>query len=224
MEGFAMPRKKENKTEQNITKDEVKKDIKTDSKTDVETVDEVVISEEARKKLFDELITSFKDYFNREFREKLKDDITHDLSDDIKKSIRKDQDKVYRQKNFKIFRLYIYIILLIAACFFLIYRLYDTGNLPIFNDYEIVKKEEIPTKPTSSPTTTEKVKDLNWYKEQYGYLLDNVVITNYELLKGNYEFKDVDITDRLAMTAKLLKASDITSEGIIHTIAEDKIV
>lgn len=190
-----------------------KKDVVLDKKTREELTTAIYqdIENNIKPELCREVVDSIKEEINNEYKNTLKEQITEDLVSDIKENIKKDQNKMVRRKNYKIFRLSFYILVLIALCLYLTYLLYQNGGLEIFNKYKIVENEK-------EPTTTMVVKDFAWYKEKYSYLLDNVVVTNYELLKGNYILANVDITDRLAMSYKTLTESDIAVESVIYTV------
>lgn len=199
------------------TKQETVLDKKTKDKLVKELYQE--IETDLKDDLCNKVMESVKSSIDEEYKGKLKEEISAELIDDIKSSIKKDEAKLSRKKSFKIFRLYVYIIVLLTFAGFLCYKLYQTGELKIFGKYEIVDRDN----DKKESTNVEDVKDQNWYLKNYGHLLNNVSITNFELLKGNYLFKDIDITDKLAMTYNTLADSDITKETIIYTVGEDKV-
>lgn len=149
--------------------------------------------------------------FNNTYKNEIKEEIKKDIVDDIKESVRKDQLKLSRRKSWKIFRLDIYIILLIACSLVLVYRLYDSGNLTL-------PVKERTTSTTTTTTTSTIVHDLAWLKGKYGYLLNNVHILNLDLLKGEFSTEKISNADKLAMVYKTLSSKDIVREGIISTI------
>ena len=132
---------------------------------------------------------------------------------DIKENIKEDEKKMSRRKNFKIVRLYIYILLLMAGSIFLIYKLYVTGNLDVVKDIKIST--------TTTTTTTALVKDLKWYMNKYGNILDNIKIDNVSLLKGNYDISKIDVKDKLAIAYNNLSSDSITKDGMIYSVKEE---
>ena len=109
--------------------------------------------EQIRQELLDVINTTYKDEivqdvandvratFDNEYKQEIKEEIETEIVDEIKDDIRKEQSKLSRKKSFKIFRLYIYILLLIAVIGYLVYQLYINGGLALLEDYQIVKKE-----------------------------------------------------------------------------------
>lgn len=185
------------------TKENLKKEIMTEINTDV------------KKEIATSVIEDVKEQINEEYKEELKRQISDEIIIDVKENIKKEQNKLNRRKTFKIIRLNIYLIVLIIFSLFLIYRLYKTDNIAI------LKKE---TTETTVLTTTTVIKDLNWYINNYGYLINNLRFTNFELLKGNYNIKEISIKDKLAMVYKNLGSDKIHVEGIIYSIDEEAII
>lgn len=174
------------------------------------------INTDVKKDIVEKVVEDVKDMMDLEYKSQLKENISSEIIDDIKGNIRKEQNKLNRRKNFKIVRLYIYIILLCIASILAIYRLYITDNLSILPKNETTK--------ITTMTTTTIIKDLNWYINNYGDLLNNLHFTNFELLKGNYNIKEISLSDKLAMVYKTLATEKIHVEGIIITIDEDDII
>jgi hypothetical protein len=170
------------------------------------------INSTVKDELVENVVSDVKSTFNSNYKNEIKEEIKKDIVDDIQVSIKKDQAKLSRRKSFKIFRLNIYIILLIVCSCALVYRLYETGNI----DINLCSNQTSET--TTTSTTTTVVHDLDYLKNKYAYLLNNINITNYDLLKGSYNISNVSISDKLAMVYKSLNASDITKEGIITSI------
>lgn len=195
-------------------KEEVVIDKKTKEKLTEEILNE--INTNVKENLCKKVVEEVKETIDLEYKDELKNKITDELVIDVKNEIKKEQNKLIRRKNFKIFRLYVYILLLIAVSVFAIYKLYITGNLAVISDYEVVEK--------TTSTSTTQTKDFAWYLSEYGNILDNIHITNYELLKGNYKIENIDITDKLAMVYKTISTEDINVEGIIYNISEEKMV
>jgi hypothetical protein len=138
------------------------------------------INSTVKDELVENVVSDVKSTFNSNYKNEIKEEIKKDIVDDIQVSIKKDQAKLSRRKSFKIFRLNIYIILLIVCSCALVYRLYETGNI----DINLCSNQTSET--TTTSTTTTVVHDLDYLKNKYAYLLNNINITNYDLLKGSY--------------------------------------
>lgn len=170
------------------------------------------INDEVRSNLCETVINDVNERLNDEYKESLKETISNELIGDIKETIKEDEKKLNRRKSFKIVRLYIYIILLIAFSIFLIYRLYVTGNLDVVKDIKIS---------TTTTSTTSIVKDLKWYMNKYGNILDNIKVDNLSLLKGNYDVSKMDIKDKLALAFNNVSSSSISKEGTIISVTDE---
>lgn len=202
-----------------------KKDEVFDKKTKEQYRDEILkeINEKYRPQIVQDIVSDVKKSFDTEYKDQIKNEIKEDIKEDIKKDIQKEQKRLSRSKSFKIFRLYIYLFAVIACAIFLIYRLYETDNLDVINDRytTTTSGEEVTTIVETTTTTTELVKDLAYYENEYGYLLNKVNITNYELLKGTYEVASISLSDRLAMAYLNLNEEDIIVEDTIYTVASE---
>ncbi len=183
-----------------------------------ENLKKVILNEintDVKKEIAEEVVKDVKKQIDDDYKEELKRQISDDVMEDVKANIKREQNKLNRRKTFKIIRLNIYLIVLLAFSLFLIYRLYKTDNIAL------LKK---PTTTTKEVSTTSVIKDLNWYINNYGYLINNLKFTNFELLKGNYNIKEIPIKDKLAMVYKNLASDAIHVEGIIYTIDEQDII
>lgn len=185
------------------TKENLKKEILNEINTDV------------KKEIAQSVVLDVKKQIDDEYKEELKRQISDEVIVDVKENIKREQNKLNIRKSFKIIRLNIYLVVLLAFSIFLIYRLYKTDNIAI------LKKEATTTKEV---TTSTVIKDLNWYINNYGYLINNLKFTNFELLKGNYNIKEIAMSDKLAMVYKNLPTDVIHVEGIIYTIDEEAII
>lgn len=184
------------------TKENLKKEILNEINTDV------------KQEIVEKVVEDVKIQIDVEYKEALKRQISDEVIEDVKTNIKREQNKLNRRKTFKIIRLYIYLFVLFIFSLFLIYRLYETDNLAV------LKKNTT----TTTTSTTTIVKDLNWYINNYGYLINNLKFTNFELLRGNYNIKEIPVNDKLAMVYKNLSSDAIHVEGIIYTIDEESIV
>ena len=195
--------KQEEKVLDKKTKENLKKEILGEINTDV------------KKEIVETFVEDVKKEIDNEYKEEIKRQISDEVIDDVKANIRREQNKLNRRKTFKIIRLNIYLIVLFIFSIFLIYRLYKTDNL------SILKKN---TTTTTTLTTSAVVKDLNWYINNYGYLINNLKFTNFELLRGNYNIKEIPVKDKLAMVYKNIPSDAIHIEGIIYTIDEESMI
>ncbi len=206
-----MAKEREEKKEETLTrreKSKLKESIIEEIETDVKS--EIVTS----------VIEDVKKSFDREYKEEIKQALTKEVKEDIKESIWKEQKKLLRHKNFKIVRLTLYVFLLLLTSVYAIYCLYRVDQLEVLKN----PREILQTTTSKVTTTTELMKDLEWYKNEYGYLLDTVQITNLDLYKGNYKISSLEEKEKLALAYKNLKADKIEKEGIIRTIKEADLV
>lgn len=177
-----------------------------------------------RDDLVKDLANDVKDSFTEDYKDNLKNELTEEVKDDVKSRIAQEEKKLGRAKSFKIFRFSIYIILLLVVIGYVFYRLYKTDNIDIINyNYKVSTTTQVIPIITSETTTTTQVKDLNYYISTYGYLLNNLHVTDYELLKGNTNISDVSMSDKLAMAYKSLNQSDIVRDGEIITVYESSL-
>lgn len=191
-------------------------------KLTVEILEE--IDNTVKKDLVDEVVNDVRGEFNTTYKNEIKEQIKDELVKDIKEDIKKEEKKLSRSKSWKIFRLYIYLIALIACSVFMIIKLYNTGNLDITKNEYIDKLSSVVSKNETTTTTTEVVKDLNYYKDNYGYLMNNVKVSNIDLLKGTYEVSSISMADRLAIVFNSLDSSDILVDGQFRKVSEDTLV
>lgn len=175
------------------------------------------INDTVKEELVKDVLEDVKEQIDVEYKDELKEKIANELVDDIKEQIKKDESKLSFRKSFKIFRMYIYIIILLCLCIYLIYILYNHQDLKILNK---IRPTTTTTTTSTITTTTKEVKDLNWYKNQYGYLIDNIKISNPSLVNSNNLIKDLDIKDLLTISYRNLDINSINIEDTIYSIEE----
>lgn len=161
---------------------------------------------ELSKTLVDEVNKSFDDDYKQDLKEK----IVNEISDDIKNDVRKEEKRLARRKNFKIFRLYLYIILLLAVICFVIYKIYETDNMHILG-LEKISNPRVTTVPI------EEVEEKN-LKEKYSSLMNNISISSTDMLNGNLKVSDMSIPERIVLAYNSLDKDSITVEGSIYTV------
>lgn len=186
-----------------------------------EIIDE--INDTIKEDIINDVVKDVKDEINYSFKNEIKDTVKEELIVDIKNDIRKEEKRLYRRKNFQIFRLYIYIILLITCSVLMIYKLYKTGNLEIGNK-EFKEKISSVMNVETTTTTTELIKDLEYYKNNYGYLVNDLKFNNLAILKGNNDVSNIELNDRLAISYNKLNREDINIDGVIYTVSEDQLL
>lgn len=205
------------------SKTEKTKSVKNNKKSRKELETEIIeeINNSMKEEITQDIVHEIKKTIDKEYKDEIKNEIRTEIIDDIKKDIQKEQKKLSRSKSFKIFRLYIYLLIVVASLLYILYRLFVTDNLTIIN-----KKLVRPTTPNVSQNInnekTEEVKDLHYYTNKYGYILDNLKISNIDLVKGNYSLEEISLGDRLTLAYGSLNDEDISLEGIIHTVSEEK--
>lgn len=196
------------------------------------TDNEINLTKREKKKIKDQIYDEIKDDLTVEisksildevkksmdsgYKDELKNKITYEITDDIKTNIRKEEHKLSRGKDLKIFRLYIYIFLLLALFGFVVYKLYITNHLNVI----VPENIKIPTIKVEEETTT-KVKESEDLIKKYSYLMDNVILSDSSLLTGQNKMKDIDITERLKLAYNALKKDQISIEGSIYMISSD---
>lgn len=171
------------------------------------------INDEMRSNLCENVMNDINERINDEYKETLKETISNELISDIKENIKADEKRMTRRKSFKIVRLYIYIILLMACSIFLVYKLYITGNLDIAKEIKV----------STTSTTTAVVKDLKWYMNKYGNILNNIKIDNLSLLNGTYDISKIDIKDKLALAYNNLSSDATLKDGMIYKVDENSL-
>ena len=179
--------------------------------------------EELVKKIADEVSEEVNKKLDREYRLKIIDDVTTDVKDEIKNQIYREEKKIGFSKSFKIFRLSLYILILLAACGYTAYRLYKTDNFELLKfNYEPKEKVDNPVKGEDNKEK-EAAKDPEPevkpdYKELYGGLLNEFKIYDYSLYKKSTKASDMTKVQRLQMAYSTLTDDDMTIDGTIISI------
>ena len=215
-----------------MAKKEETKELETTNEVETPSESEgVVITDEIKKQVFDEIhddvLTKLKEDLNRhfddEFTDQVKERVSNEITADIKEKIKKEDNRNNRRKTFKIIRLYIYLFLMVWVAIYLIIVLYTGEKINLF----------VPTINLSSSTTTETTttttkittttRSQEWYKEQYGYLVNDFKTSNLDILKNGMSVESLNSVNKLSLVVDNLKAEDITQESIIYTISEETI-
>lgn len=202
-----------------------KDEVKIPKKMKEEMTEQIIeeINSTVKKDVIDSVVSDIKSEFNREYKDSIKEDIKKDIVDDIKKDIAKEQKKLSRSKSFKIFRLYLYLLIVVAALCYLLYRLYETDTLTVI-DKSYTRKPTTTEVTTTVERTTEIVKDSGYYIKNYGYLLDNIKISNYDLVKNGVEVNNMQMSDRLILAYANVDKTKIQMDGVIHSLKEEDLI
>ena len=199
--------------------------------------DEVIkITDADKKRIKEDVISEVKDDLRQELvkkvsedvfslytiseKDRIKNELTEEIKEDVKKRVVREEALLSRKKSLKIFRLTVYILVLLAAVGYGVYRLYKTDNLMILNkDYEPTTTAAGYVNP--SETTTKKVKTLDELKNNYAYLMDKIYISDINILLGEKTIAELSASDRLVLAYNSLIASDITRDGKVFTVSNN---
>ena len=187
-----------------------KEEVKIPKKVKEEMTEQIIeeIHSSVKEDVLNSVVNDIKTSFDQNYKNGIKNDIKAELIDDIKKDINKEQKKLSRAKSFKIFRLYIYLLIVVGALLYILFRLYQTDNLTVI-DKSYTRKTTVGNNSViTETTTTEEIKDGAYYIKNYGYLMDKLKIANVDLVKGNILIESLPIAEKLA---------------IIHTLSEDSL-
>lgn len=192
------------------------KEIKLNSKEKKKIKDSIIdeIKDDLTIELSKTLVNEVNKSFDDEYKQDLKEKISNEISDDIKNDVRKEERKLSRKKSFKIFRLYLYIIILLTIICFVIYKIYQTDNMNILG-LDKIRNPRIVT----TPIEEQEAKDL---KEKYSSLMDNISISSIDYLNGSFNAESASITDKSVFAYNYLNGDGITVEGSIYTIEGSK--
>ena len=170
-----------------------------------------------------------KDQIAKEIKKEAKDELLEEVKRKIdyesKKSLENAEKKIYKYKNFAIFKRDILILLFLGVIIFETKILYDNDLLfkeSKKNDAPVVDKVENNNK--EDEEKPEVVKDLAWYKENYGYLYTNIKTNledTYYLYKKSIKVDEIDNTVKLNMAYQLL--DDKKVEGSVISIEGNKL-
>jgi ribosomal protein S17E len=172
-----MANKKDSEVLDKKTLEKFRKEIKDDFERNYK--DEIV------KELSDKVSEEVTNRFNAEYKNQLIDEVTVDVKDEVKFRIEREEKKIYRHKSFKIFRLSVYLLVLLGIIGYVAYRLYITNNMDLVRyDYEPPKTTQAVRPQEENKKQEEPQID---YKALYGGLLDDFKIYDYTLYRENTE-------------------------------------
>ena len=195
------------------TLDKYRKQIEKDFRDNYE--DELV--QKLSEKVSNEVMEKFDDTYKKD----IVDSVASDVKSGVKELVIDEEKRLVRGKSFKIFRLSVYLFVLIAIVIYVVFRLYITDNIDVIRyDYETPSIEEKARQilDRNQSTTTQQVKDFNYYKGIYGNILDNIKIIDVNLYKGSNNINTFTTEQKLQIAYSTLTPSDITNEGSIHSI------
>ena len=160
-----------------------------------------------------------------EIKEELTDYMNNKIDKEVSLAVEKATKKLIKHKNVIIIKRDITIIILLIICLFLGYNLYNLSNINI----DITKK----TRGTNSASenTTNKIEeteeeenkvDLKSLTEKYGYLVNNIYVSEEsDYLKDYYKG---ELSDELKLYMSLNNVSDekiISEDNSVYLDAED---
>lgn len=183
---------------------ENKKLKKEQDKLVKEIIPEVIeeVKEQVEKKAVNDITKDVVKKIKKDSLETLKEEVVEDVKQDVRESIQKEEKKLLRQRNFKIIRRDIVILILIGIIISLCYLIYKEVDIGVKEIKEETKVEDV---------VQEEIKDLNWYKEKYSYLLelthldlssDNV--NKFYLYNDNYSAENINDSIKLTMAYNLI--------------------
>lgn len=199
------------------SKEEIKKEFINNIKKE--------LNGDFKKNLKEDIIKEIRYEANTVVKNDIKEQLIIDVNNEIKDNIRKQQRKMLRQKNFKIFKKNIFILLLIAVIIYFGYCLWDARYFAFMKNEE--KNASVKEVADESKEKEEKIiKDKTWYIENYGYLLDNTKLSllsdNYNiyyLYSDNYNVSSIKDTIKLNMAYKFVE--NISESDYSYTIKEE---
>lgn len=142
-----------------------------------------------KEKIIFETVEEYKDEINKQvkkqiktiitdeiqlYKKELNDEINKEVQEEVQKAVKAEYKKLIRRKNITIIKCYIAIIALLAAAIYFGYCLYKSEYFKEkIEEKQDVKVNEI----QEAESTDEQVeKTQEWYKENYGYLVNNVTL------------------------------------------------
>lgn len=164
-------------------------------------------------------------------KEQLLEEVTRKIDYESKKSLEQVEKKIYKYKNFSIFKRNIIILILLGVIIFETKTLYDNDLLfkgsKKNSDNDIVDKID-KDKDNNKEEQEQPEKDLEWYKENYGYLLDNIKTNltgedTYYLYSGNYNEDNIKNSVKLNMAYQLLSNEEKRVDSSVISVSEEAI-
>ncbi len=155
--------------------------------------------------------------------EKIFDEVTKKIDYETQNKLDKMEKRIYRHKNFSILKRDIIILLFLGVIIYETIMLYNNGLLFGLNKFNESKEEEVVVE--KDEKTNEEEKDLNWYIDNYGYLLDNIK-TNLEdttYLYNNIKVSDIDSSIKINMAYQILNKEYKNIENGVITVDASKL-
>lgn len=202
---------------------------KNDNEFDKKNITNEIINDikeelnETKKTLKNDIINEIRFEVNTVIKDDIKEQLIIDVNNEIKDNIRKEQKSIIRNKNFKLFKKNIIILLLIGVIVYFGYCLWDAQY------FSFMKSKKVTT--VSKQNNNEEieeviVKDKAWYIANYGYLLDNIKLdlsydnpNIYYLYTSNFDKSNMKDTIKLNLVYKFIENKNETDYS--YTISED---
>ena len=204
-------------------KEEITKEIIDNVKKEINTV---------TKNLKDDIVKEIRFEANTVVKDDIKNQLITDINNEIKDNVRKEQRFIIRNKNFKLFRKNVFILLLIGVIGYFGYCLWDAKYFKFMKNYEIVsvnKTNNDSDKKVDAEVVVEEqiVKDKQWYIDNYGYLLNNIKMNLpmdnsnvFYLYSGNINKNNMKDTIKLNISYKFIENKSETDTN--YSITEEE--
>ncbi len=194
-------------SDKNKLKAEIIKEVKPDIENDIRT--------DLSKKISEDLFSTY----TISEKDRIKQELTDEIKEDVKKRIVKEEALLSRKKSLKIFRMSLYIIVLLAAVGYGVYRLYKTDNIDVL-DYRYTNPTTEASEVVTTVATTKTVDEL---KDKYSVLVNKLYIDDVNVLLGNKTVAELNPSERLTIAYYSLTNTDITRDGKVYTVAANKL-
>lgn len=198
-------------------------------------VNDIKLTEKEKKKIKENIMDEIKDdltvelsktlvnevnkSFDVDYKEELKSRISDEISEDIKSDFEKEEKRKVRGKNFKILRLYLYIIILLCIIGFVFYKMYKTDNLDIIGIKKLGKSGINITTPTTTEEDNKKAQLLEKYKD----ILDNIKIKSTFYINGDILVENLTTQEKFVLAYNTLSESAIEKDGSFYTLESSKL-
>lgn len=156
----------------------------------------------------------------RDIKGSLYDEISNTIEYESKKTLEKMEKKIYKYKNKSIFKRNIIILIFLVIIIFETKILYDNNLLFGLNKKEETKeqKEELLN---NKEIDIKEEKDLDWYIDNYSYLLDNIKTNlneedQFYLYEKDYNVESIKNSVKLNIAYQLLDGKIKNENGIIE--------
>ena len=163
-----------------------------------------------------------------QYKEEIKQELIEDVHVEIANFMKKEEKRILRTKNIDVFKRDFIIVLLIGIIIYFSYCLYDVKYFNFMKSECERNGTCYITNPNSNEPGTnppEPIKDKEWYKENYGYLLDNIKTTlnaenvsSYYLYSNDYKISEIKPAYLLNMAYKQVSPKKIKTNTLTISV------